>query len=64
MELYRHNEGIWTKHRAVNYRRLRFESTGVTMVEPRNITHKADGTQRRRQIELSELHTVQPRKPE
>jgi hypothetical protein len=64
MELYRHNEGIWTKHRTVNYGRLRFESTGVTTAEPRHITHKADDTQRRRQIEMSKLHAVQPHEPE
>jgi hypothetical protein len=45
---------------AINYGRLRLESTGVTTAEPRHITHKADGTQRRRHIELTELHAVQP----
>jgi hypothetical protein len=64
MELYRHNEGIWIKHRAANYGRLRFELIGVTTAKMRHITHKADGTQRRRQIELSELHAVQPHEPE
>jgi hypothetical protein len=64
MDLYRHKEGIWTKHRAVNYGRLRFESTGVTTVELRHVTHKADGTQRRRQIELSELHAGRSHEPE
>jgi hypothetical protein len=64
MELYRHNEIIWTKHRAVDYGRLRIESTGVIMAEPRNTTKKADGTQRRRKIELSEIHPVQPHEPE
>jgi hypothetical protein len=44
MALYRHDEGIWTKHRAVNFGRLRFESTWVISAEPRHITHKADGT--------------------
>jgi hypothetical protein len=53
MELYRHNNG-----------RPGFESRGVKTAEPRHITHKADGTQRRRQIELSELHAVQPHDPE
>jgi hypothetical protein len=64
MELYRHNEGGWTNHRSVNYRRLRFESTGVITAEPRHITHKADGTERRRQIELIELYAAQPHEPE
>jgi hypothetical protein len=59
MTLYRHKEGMWTKHRAVvNYGRLRFESTGVTTAETCHITHRADGTQRRRQIELSKLHAI------
>jgi hypothetical protein len=49
---------------AINYGRLSFESTGITTAEPRHITHKAYGTQCRRQIELSELHAVQPHKPE
>jgi hypothetical protein len=60
MSLYRYNDGVWKKHRAVNYGRLRFESTEVVMTEPRHITHKADGMQRRQQIELSEIHAVQP----
>jgi hypothetical protein len=64
MALYRHNEGIWTKRRAVNYGRLRFESTGIIKTEPRHITNKADGTQHRRQIELRKIHAVQPHEPE
>jgi hypothetical protein len=58
MTLYRHKEGMWTTHGAVNYGRIRFESAGVTMAERFHITHRADGTQRRRQIELSELHAI------
>jgi hypothetical protein len=58
MTLYRHKEGMWTKHWAINYGHLRFEYTGATMVEPCHITHRADGTQRRRQIELSEIHAI------
>jgi hypothetical protein len=53
MELYRHKDDIWTKYRAINYGRLRLESAGVTTAEPRHITHKADGTHRRRQIDMS-----------
>jgi hypothetical protein len=34
MSLCRYNEGIWTKHRAINYGRLRFELTRVEMTEP------------------------------
>jgi hypothetical protein len=63
-DLYRHKEGIWTKHRAVNYGRLMLESAGVTRAEPHHITHKTDGTHRRRQIDLSELHAVRPHEPE
>jgi hypothetical protein len=48
MSLYRYHEDIWAKHRAVNYGRLRFELTGVEMVEPSHITHNADNIQRRR----------------
>jgi hypothetical protein len=58
MTLYRHKKYMWTKHRAVNYGLLRFESIGVTTAEPCHITHRADGTQRRRQIELSELYAI------
>jgi hypothetical protein len=61
MTLYK---GIWTKHRAINFRRLRFESTGVIAAEPRHITHKSDGIQCRRHIELSEIDAVQPHEPE
>jgi hypothetical protein len=34
------------------------------LAEPRHITHKADGIQRRQQIERSEIHAVQPHKSE
>jgi hypothetical protein len=64
LTLYRHKEGMWSKRRAVNYGRLRLESTGVSTTEPCHITHKADDTQRRRQIELSELHAVHSHDPE
>jgi hypothetical protein len=60
MALYRHNEGIWTNHSAVNYGRLRFESTGVITAEPRHVTHNADRIQYRQQIKLIEIHAVQP----
>jgi hypothetical protein len=53
-----------TKHRAVIYGRLRYKSTGVTTAEPRHITHKADGTQRRQHIEMREIHTSQSHDPE
>jgi hypothetical protein len=64
LALYRHNKGIWTTHRAINYGHLRFESTGVIMAETCHVTHKADGIQRRLQIELSEIHRVQPHESE
>jgi hypothetical protein len=64
MTLYRHKEGMWSEHRAVNYGRLRFKSNGVSTAEPCHVTHKADGTQHRRQIELSELHAVHSHEPE
>jgi hypothetical protein len=44
--LFIHHEGVWMKHRAINYGRLRFELTGTESVEPQRITHKADGVQR------------------
>jgi hypothetical protein len=59
MEYEGNNKGIWTKHRAVNYGCLRFESAGVTTTEPRHVTHRSYGTQHRRQTELSKLHAVQ-----
>jgi hypothetical protein len=58
MPLYRYHEGIWTKHRAVNYGRISLKLTGVETTEPRRITHTSDVTQGRRQIELSEIHAV------
>jgi hypothetical protein len=64
MTFYRHKEGMWTKHRAVNCGHLRFESTGVSTGEPRHITHKADGTQCRRKIELSKIHAVHSHEPD
>jgi hypothetical protein len=64
MTLYRHKEGMWSKHRAFNYGRFRFKYTEVSTAEPCHITHKADGTQRRRQIEMSELHAVHSHEPE
>jgi hypothetical protein len=59
MSMYRYHEDIWTKQRAVNYGRLRFELTGAETTEPSHITHKADGTQRRQKNELNRIHAVQ-----
>jgi hypothetical protein len=56
--LFRHHEGVWTNHRAINYGRLGFELTGTATVEPRRITHKADGFQRRWRIELNNVYGV------
>jgi hypothetical protein len=46
------------KHRVINYGRLRFELTGTATVEPQRITHKADGVQRQRHIELTNVYGV------
>jgi membrane protein CcdC involved in cytochrome C biogenesis len=59
MSLCRYQKGIWTKHRAVNYGRLRFELTWVETTKPIYITHKANGTQHRQQIELHAIYAVQ-----
>jgi hypothetical protein len=32
LSLFRHYEGVWTKHRAITYGRLRFELTGTATV--------------------------------
>jgi hypothetical protein len=64
LSLFRHHEGVWTKHRAINYGRLRFELTGTATEEPRCITHEAEGVQRRRQIDLTEVHAVAEGAPE
>jgi hypothetical protein len=64
LSLYRSYEGVWTKHRAINYGRLRIEITGITPEEPRRITHKAEGVQRQRQIDLTEVHAVEEGAPE
>jgi hypothetical protein len=45
LSLYRYYEGLWTKHKAINYGRLRLELTGTATEEPRHITHKAEGVQ-------------------
>jgi hypothetical protein len=50
LSLFRHHEGIWMNRRDINYGRPRFELTGTATAEPRCITHKADGIQRRRHI--------------
>jgi hypothetical protein len=64
LSLLRHHEGVWTKHRAINYGRLRFELTGTTPVEPRYITHKADGIQWRRYIDLTDVYAIADGAPE
>jgi hypothetical protein len=64
VSLFRHHEGVWTNHRAINYGRLRFELTGTATVEPRCITHKAEGIQRRRHIDLTYVHGVVDGAPE
>jgi hypothetical protein len=56
LSLFRHHEGVWMKHRAINYGRLRFELTVRATVEPRCITNKDDGVQRRRHIELNNVY--------
>jgi hypothetical protein len=58
LSLFMHHEGVWTKHRAINYGRLRFELTGTTTEAPRRTTRKADGVQRRRHIELTNVYGV------
>jgi hypothetical protein len=52
LSLYRYYKGVWTKHRAINYGRLRFEITVTVSEEPRRMTHKAEGVQQRKQIEV------------
>jgi hypothetical protein len=42
-----------------SYGRLRFETTGVETGEPRCISHKFCGVQRRHQIELEEIYGIQ-----
>jgi hypothetical protein len=58
LSLFSHNEGVWTTHRATDYGCLRFELAGTTTEAPRHITHKADGVQRRRHIELTNVYGV------
>jgi hypothetical protein len=58
LSLFRHHEGVWTKHCATKYGRIRFELTGTTTEAPLHITHKADGIQRRRHIELTNVYRV------
>jgi hypothetical protein len=64
LTIYRYYEGVWKKHRAINYGRLRFELTGIASEEPRCTTHKAEGIQRRRQIALTEVHAITEGSPE
>jgi hypothetical protein len=52
------------KHRAINYGRLRFELMGTATVEPRRITHKAEGVQQRRQIDLTDVYAITDGTPE
>jgi hypothetical protein len=58
LSLFRHHKGVWTKHQATNYGCLRFKLTGTTTEAPRHTTHKADGVQRRRHIELTNVYGV------
>jgi hypothetical protein len=58
LSLFRHHIGVWTTHPATNYGHLRFELTGTTTEAPRHLTHKADGVQRRRHIELTNVYGV------
>jgi hypothetical protein len=58
LPLFRHHEGVWTKHRATNYGRLRLELTGTTTEAPRHTTHKAEDFQRRRHIKLTNVYRV------
>jgi hypothetical protein len=58
LSLFRHHEGVWTKHQATNCRRLRFELTGMTREAPQHTTHKADGVQQRRHIKLTNVYGV------
>jgi hypothetical protein len=64
LSLFIHHEGVWTKHRAINYVRLWFELTGTATVEPRRIAHKAEGVQRRRQINLTDVYAIADGSPE
>jgi hypothetical protein len=64
LSLYTYYEGVWTKHMAINYRRLRFEITGIASEEPRCITHKAEGVQWLGQIDLTDVHAVEDGDPE
>ena len=57
--IYRYHEGAWTNHRAINCGRLRFETEGTQAAAPRRMTHKAEGVQQRRHIELIALHIVE-----
>jgi hypothetical protein len=64
LSLYRYYEGVWTNHRAIHYGILMFEITGIAPEEPRRIAHTAEGVQQRRQIDLTEVHTVEEGAPE
>jgi hypothetical protein len=64
LSLFRYYEGVWTNHRAINYGRPRFELKGTATEEPRRITQKAEGVQRRRQIDLIEVYAVTEGAPE
>jgi hypothetical protein len=61
---YRYYKGAWTNHRDINYGRLRFELTGIATEEQQRITHKVKGVQRRRQIDLAEVHPIKEIAPE
>jgi hypothetical protein len=58
LSLFRHHEGVWIKHRATNYGRLRFELIGTITEALRHVTHKADGVQRQRYIDLTNVYGV------
>jgi hypothetical protein len=64
LSLFRHHEGLWMRYRAKNYGRLGFEFTGTESVELRRFTHKAEGAQRHRQIDLTDVYTVAEGAPE
>jgi hypothetical protein len=64
LSLFIQHEGVWKNHRAINYGRLRFELTGTATVEPQRNTHKAEGVQRRRQIDLAYVYAIAEGSPE
>jgi hypothetical protein len=64
LSLFRYHEGVWINHRSINYGRLSFELTGTAAVEPQRITRKAEGVQRRRHIDLTDVYAVADGAPE